>query len=66
MLLEPFTISTVASYNFNTVAATIVVKAFCCLIESCIGCSKFILEKYYGRAKFRRRPIIELHTAHAE
>ena len=40
-----------------------VVKVFYCLIESCIGCSKLILQKRYGHAKFCQQPIIELYTA---
>ena len=40
-------------------AATIAVKVFCYLIESCIGCSNLILEKYC--AKFCQQPIIEFY-----
>ena len=42
------------TYGSSKVVATILVKVFCCLIESWIGCSKLILEKYYDRAKFRQ------------
>ena len=33
----------VASYNFNISSCNCVVKVFCCLIQSYIGCSKLIL-----------------------
>ena len=63
LMLEPFITHTRQLAITSTLAAAIVVKVFCCLAESCIGCSKLMLEKYYVRAKFRKQPIIELHTA---
>ena len=57
-MLEPFITPMVASYITSTLsAAVVVVKMFC------IGCSKIILEKYYGRVKLHQQPIIKLYTA---
>ena len=47
-MLVPFIIPMVAIAITSKLATAIVVKVFCCLIESCIGCSKLILEKYYS------------------
>ena len=36
----------------SALAAAVVVKEFCCLIEPWIGCSKLTSEKYYAHTKF--------------
>ena len=53
-MLEPFIAPTVAKL-YLTLAAAIVVKMFCYLIESCIKVV-LISEKYYGRTKFANNP----------
>ena len=35
----------------STVVAAVVVKVFYCLIKSCIGCNKLLLEKYFGHTR---------------
>ena len=61
-------ISKIKWLTSNTITTASVIehpglKVFRCLIESCIGCSKLIVEKYYGHAKFHQRPKIKLYTA---
>ena len=52
----------IASYNFN-ISSCNCSESFLVQIESCIVCSKLILEKYYGHSKVRQLCIMELYTA---
>ena len=55
-LIEAFIvlICTVTIAITSALAATIVMKVFCYLVEPCIGSTKSILENYYSHAKFHQ------------